>query len=105
MYHEEGASAWPKVQRRGTGGRPPPRAPPTATRPTSCPSQTQSDTPALNTPQGAGVNPTVLILMVGVLLSGYSTFLSFGYLSKSKKEGMGALDGWTMLNSFYEHMT
>jgi len=51
------------------------------------------------------VNPSVLILMIGVVLSGYSTYLSFGYLSKAKKEGLGALDGWAMLNQFYEHMT
>lgn len=51
------------------------------------------------------MNPTSIILLVGVALAGYSAFLSFTYLTKSKKEGLGALDGWDMLNKFYEHMT
>jgi hypothetical protein len=55
--------------------------------------------------KGAGLNPVTVILMIGVALAGYSTYLSFEYLSKSKKEGFGALDGWDMLNKFYEHAT
>jgi hypothetical protein len=55
--------------------------------------------------KGAGLNPVTVILMIGVALAGYSTYLSFEYLSKSKKEGLGSLDGWDMLNKFYEHAT
>ena len=54
-------------------------------------------------PQGASVNPLALVLLVGVLLAAYSAYLSFAYLTKSKEEGIGALDGWEQLNSFYEH--
>ncbi len=32
--------------------------------------------------QGAGVHPTTALLMVGVLLSGYSAYLSYTYLLK-----------------------
>jgi hypothetical protein len=55
--------------------------------------------------RGAALNPTAVVLLVGVALSGYSTFLSFGYLAKSKKEGLGALDGFAQLNAFFEHAT
>ncbi|KAI8467411.1 MAG: hypothetical protein J3K34DRAFT_430572, partial [Monoraphidium minutum] len=55
--------------------------------------------------KGASINPTTLVLLVGVALAGYSAYLSFTYLTKSKKEGLGALDGWAQLNAFYEHAT
>jgi hypothetical protein len=57
------------------------------------------------TRQGTSVNPVALILLVGVALAGYSAYLSFTYLTKAKKEGLGALDGWAQLNAFYEHAT
>ncbi|KAI8466849.1 MAG: hypothetical protein J3K34DRAFT_432213 [Monoraphidium minutum] len=53
--------------------------------------------------QGGSVNPVALVLLVGVALAGYSAYLSFSYLRKSKAEGLGALDGWDQLNAFYEH--
>ncbi|KIZ07923.1 hypothetical protein MNEG_0040 [Monoraphidium neglectum] len=55
--------------------------------------------------KGPSLNPVSFILLIGVALAGYSTYLSFVYLTRSKKEGLGALDGWKQLNAFYEHAT
>jgi hypothetical protein len=42
--------------------------------------------------------------MVGVLLSGYSAYLSYTYLVKVKGEGLDILQGWTQLKAFNEHL-
>ena len=43
--------------------------------------------------------------MVGVLLSGYSAYLSYTYLKKVKSEGLDVLQGWQQMKLFYEHLT
>eukprot|EP00882_Tetradesmus_deserticola_P003701 GHRQ01003915.1.p1 GENE.GHRQ01003915.1~~GHRQ01003915.1.p1 ORF type:complete len:181 (+),score=73.56 GHRQ01003915.1:902-1444(+) len=54
--------------------------------------------------QGAKVHPTTALLMVGVLLSGYSTYLSYTYLIKVRGQGLDILQGWTQLKAFNEHL-
>lgn len=54
--------------------------------------------------QGAGVHPTTALLMVGVLLSGYSAYLSYTYLTRIKSEGLDVLQGWQQMKLFYEHL-
>jgi hypothetical protein len=54
--------------------------------------------------QGASIHPTTALLMVGVLLSGYSAYLSYTYLTKVKGEGLDILQGWTQLKAFNEHL-
>uniref|UniRef100_A0A383VGL2 Uncharacterized protein n=1 Tax=Tetradesmus obliquus TaxID=3088 RepID=A0A383VGL2_TETOB len=54
--------------------------------------------------KGASIHPTTALLMVGVLLSGYSAYLSYTYLVKVKGEGLDILQGWTQLKAFNEHL-
>lgn len=54
--------------------------------------------------QGAGVHPTTALLMVGVLLSGYSCYLSYTYLLKVKSDGLNVLQGWNQLKDFNDHL-
>eukprot|EP00878_Enallax_costatus_P001419 GHUV01001569.1.p1 GENE.GHUV01001569.1~~GHUV01001569.1.p1 ORF type:complete len:259 (+),score=78.83 GHUV01001569.1:88-864(+) len=54
--------------------------------------------------KGAGVHPTTALLMVGVLLSGYSAYLSYTYLTKVKSDGLDVLQGWQQMKLFYEHL-
>lgn len=42
--------------------------------------------------------------MVGVLLSGYSAYLSYTYLNRIKSEGLDVLQGWQQMKLFYEHL-
>lgn len=42
--------------------------------------------------------------MVGVLLSGYSAYLSYTYLSKVNSEGLDILQGWHQMKLFYDHL-
>jgi hypothetical protein len=55
-------------------------------------------------PQGAGVHPTTALLMIGVLLSGYSAYLSYTYLLKVKSDGLNVLQGWNQLKDFNDHL-
>ncbi|KAF6265331.1 hypothetical protein COO60DRAFT_1479916 [Scenedesmus sp. NREL 46B-D3] len=54
--------------------------------------------------KGVSIHPTTALLMVGVLLSGYSTYLSYNYLLKVKGQGLDILQGWTQLKAFNEHL-
>jgi hypothetical protein len=54
--------------------------------------------------QGAGVHPTTALLMIGVLLSGYSAYLSYTYLLKVKSDGLNVLQGWNQLKDFNDHL-
>ncbi len=49
------------------------------------------------------MNPTTGILLIGVALAGYSAYLSYTYLRRSRKEGLGVFEGWTALKDFYDH--
>lgn len=55
--------------------------------------------------QGAGVHPTTALLMIGVLLSGYSAYLSYTYVVKLKDGGLDMLQGWAQMKAFYDHLT
>jgi hypothetical protein len=54
--------------------------------------------------KGAGVHPTTALLMIGVLLSGYSCYLSYTYLLKVKSSGLNVLQGWNQLKDFNDHL-
>lgn len=54
--------------------------------------------------KGAGVHPTTALLMIGVLLSGYSAYLSYTYLLKVKSDGLNVLQGWGQLKDFNDHL-
>jgi hypothetical protein len=42
--------------------------------------------------------------MIGVLLSGYSAYLSYTYLLKVKSDGLNVLQGWNQLKDFNDHL-
>jgi len=42
--------------------------------------------------------------MIGVLLSGYSAYLSYTYLLKVKSDGLNVLQGWGQLKDFNDHL-
>lgn len=50
------------------------------------------------------MHPTTALLMIGVLLSGYSCYLSYTYLLKVKSSGLDVLQGWAQLKSFNDHL-
>lgn len=54
--------------------------------------------------QGVSIHPTTALLMAGVLLSGYSAYLSYTYLVKVKGEGLDIIQGWGQLKAFNEHL-
>eukprot|EP00879_Flechtneria_rotunda_P024915 GHRR01026442.1.p1 GENE.GHRR01026442.1~~GHRR01026442.1.p1 ORF type:complete len:137 (+),score=44.21 GHRR01026442.1:329-739(+) len=54
--------------------------------------------------QGAGVQSTTALLLVGVALSGYSAYLSYSYLAQANRSGLDVLQGWRQLKLFYDHM-
>lgn len=56
-----------------------------------------------SSPQAAGITLTSGILLLSVAIAGYSAYLSFGYLQRIKTEGLGAVEGWSALQDFYEH--
>lgn len=54
--------------------------------------------------KGTGVHFTTALLMVGVLLSGYSAYLSYTYLTKVRSGGLDVLQGWQQMKLFYDHL-
>lgn len=49
------------------------------------------------------INPATFILLIGVLLSGYSTWLAYGYMKKVNDKGVDAL-GFGLMNQFFDHI-
>lgn len=50
-------------------------------------------------------SPATAILLIGVLIAAYSTYQSYTYLLKVKKEGLNVLSGGSMVDQFFEHAT
>lgn len=50
-------------------------------------------------------SPATAILLLGVLIAAYSTYQSYTYLLKVKKEGLNVLSGGAMVEQFFEHAT
>jgi hypothetical protein len=50
-------------------------------------------------------SPATAILLLGVLIAGYSTYQSYTYVLKVKKEGLNVLSGGDMVDQFFDHAT
>lgn len=54
--------------------------------------------------KGHNINIATVFLMLGVLLSAFSAFLSFGYFRKVQATGIEVMEGMAAMDNAFEHM-